>query len=279
MTNKSSLLILFPMQTLENSRLPPKMFSKSEDELSGMESYDLLKKENLLKVKHISNSTGSLNTPKLTGYKKKGHIILKSFLNLSERSASKSPSEDKASKKKSGKSPRYSRHQSEPPDMYSSQTSYESCGKDNELVRQASDSAILVSNRSSMEMLGNDKTPQKSIATPVEQNGEQSDPIASDYKSSSDNATFLLSPATKSKLRCLYAAHTSTPSNLLRKSLASNDYILTPITDDDKSMSPITQSATKMTKAMQVYMLSSIKLTMLLLMLFDPVRIKVNVNC
>lgn len=268
---------------MEGSVLLPKVFSKSKDELSDMDNYETLDPENhedlvqdnLLKVKHISNSTGSLNTPSLAGYKKKSKIVVKSLFNLSERSFmssnSNSPSgENKALKKKCKKvsnsklSLRYSRHQSEPPDMYSSQPSYVNCAEDKQLIRQISDSAIPLTSRSSIELIteGCKNLPETKEQEKDEEKGterqEKSDPIVSEYlnhKSSGENTAFLLSPATKNKLQTLYAAHTSTPSHLLRKSLAVNDYILTPMTDDDKSMSPITQSATKMTKAMQVRVL------------------------
>lgn len=68
-----------------------------------------------------------------------------------------------------------------------------------------------------------------------------------------ESACAHLSPIVRNRFRNVYAVHTSTPSSLLRRSLATNDYMLTPITNnDDRSMSPITQSATKMSKAMQV---------------------------
>ncbi|XP_001599684.2 uncharacterized protein LOC100114766 [Nasonia vitripennis] len=270
--------------TLEGSVLLPKVFSKSKDEISdmdnyetlGSENYEALSQDNLLKVKHMSNSTGSLNTPSLTNYKKKSKIVVKSLFNLSERSFmssnSNSPSsENKASKKKYKKglnsklSLRYSRHHSEPPDMYSSQPCYVNCAEDKELIRQTSESTIPLTSRSSIELIAEDcknqqetKEPQKDEEKGTEPQ-EKSDPAVSEYlnrKTSGESTAFLLSPATKNKLKTLYAAHTSTPSNLLRKSLAVNDYILTPMTDDDKSMSPITQSATKMTKAMQETMMT-----------------------
>ncbi|EFN88118.1 uncharacterized protein LOC105192159 [Harpegnathos saltator] len=82
-------------------------------------------------------------------------------------------------------------------------------------------------------------------------NVETSNEIAPSVEPRTGNACHL-SPIVRNRFRNVYAVHTSTPSSLLRRSLVTNDYILTPITNnDDRSMSPITQSATKMSKAMQ----------------------------
>lgn len=186
---------------------------------------------NLIKTKPMSNSTGSINRQAFC----KKDKVLKSFLNVSESSLSQNCN-SKESPSKLNHSPRHSRHQSEPPNMYSTQFNT----KQDELSRQHSDPVLPTSTTKSNTVEMESPTKENNLRERL------------DSKSSSENAPFLLSPATKSKLRMLYAAHTSTPSNLLRKSLAMNDYVLTPITDDDKSMSPITQSATKMTRAMQV---------------------------
>ncbi|KAJ8664737.1 hypothetical protein QAD02_006399 [Eretmocerus hayati] len=193
----------------------PKVLSKSEDELNAADC-QCDQGSRLLKSKPISSSTGSLHCAK-------PKITLKSYLDVSESETTRTKDEIDLSNPGAGGDEgdqRLSRHQSEPPNMYSSQA----CdNRGDELLRLASDPTI----RSSEDELAS--------------SGEQ----------------LMLSPATKNKLRCLYAAHTSTPSNLLRKSLAlPNDYILTPISDDDKSMSPISQSATKMTKAMQETMMT-----------------------
>lgn len=75
----------------------------------------------------------------------------------------------------------------------------------------------------------------------------------SEYLSYSEKGLYGLSP--QHKLRSVRDIHTSTPSNLLRQSLGCYDHIFTPILNDDNSTSPITQSATKMSRAMQVCML------------------------
>lgn len=208
-----------------------KMFSKSEDELSDAESYEVLSGEpNLLKMKHISNSTGSLNTPFLSSYKKKSKVVFKNFLNLSERSISSSPrgSKSKSSKKKPAEQ-ELLRHHSEPFNVCSLKKTM----KKNEMFRQSSEPSLLSSKQIS---------PESPKISPQGYN----------------KPAVVLSPTTKNKLRSIYAAHTSTPSNLLRKSLAAGDCALTPISDDEKSMSPITQSTSKMTKDMQVRILLSI---------------------
>lgn len=139
--------------------------------------------------------------------------------------------------------------------MYSTQSST----KEDELSRQNSDPMLPISTTKSNTF--------KSESPTTEDNARE----RLNSKSSVGNAPFLPSPATMSKLRMLYTPHTSTPSNLLTKNLVMNDYVLTPITDDDKSMSPITQSATKMTRAMQVklFCMTLFKLNSMYLTLFN----------
>lgn len=136
---------------------------------------------------------------------------------------------------------RISRQLSEPPDMYSSQSTLYETSK-SELFRQNSEPIITAQKATYGNMA--------SITNYIEDNKKIVE--HSKLESQIDSACVHLSPVVKNRLWNVYVAHTSTPSNLLRKSLVTNDYILTPITNNDKSMSPITQSATKMTKAMQV---------------------------
>lgn len=261
---------------LEKSLLQTKvLLSKSDDELS-MENYDT-NNDSLLHTKHISNSTGSLNTPTLRSYKDKRKAILMKFVNINEEQIvqyhdwninksdkgsyidesinSKSSNGDMSlqdsNKELRGENntaintDRLSRHLSEPPDIYSSQsTLYET--SQNELYRQSSEPTFSVSEATHTEMIP--------IAKYSEENKKAVE--HSKMESHSDNACVHLSPVVKNRLWNVYVAHTSTPSNLLRKSLVTNDYMLTPITNNDKSMSPITQSATKMTKAMQETMMT-----------------------
>jgi hypothetical protein len=228
-------------QSLEGSLLLPKLLSKSEDELGDLESYELLAKEGLLKTRQMSSSTGNLEAPatkiktKKLGLKQhqqhqqhqqqqwqtQSKVVLRSFARIGE-----SPVGQETAAPES----RFPRHRSEPPDMYSRQPNREP-----ELARQVSDPAIPI------------REPPSRFERP------ESEPAAARPR---------ISPAiVKARPVGLHAAHTSTPSNLLRKSLAVSEFALTPITDDDQSMSPITQSTTKMTKAMQVgprYPLSSL---------------------
>ncbi|XP_033356792.1 uncharacterized protein LOC117237175 [Bombus vosnesenskii] len=261
---------------LEKSLLQTKvLLSKSDDELS-MENYDT-NNESLLHTKHISNSTGSLNTPTLRSYKDKRKAILMKFVNINEeqivqyhdwninksdkgsyidesinsKSSNANISLQDSNKELRGENNtaintgRLCRQLSEPPDMYSSQsTLYET--SQNELYRQSSEPTFSVSEATHTEMI--------SIANYSEENKKAVE--HSKMESHSDNACVHLSPIVKNRLWNVYVAHTSTPSNLLRKSLVTNDYMLTPITNNDKSMSPITQSATKMTKAMQETMMT-----------------------
>lgn len=262
------------MQNLEKSLLQTKvLLSKSDDELS-MENCDT-NNDSLLHAKHISNSTGSLNTPSLRSYKDKRKALLMRFVNIKEEQmddqyndwdihkSDKGSNIDESINSKSSNAnvslqdfdskeleqdnnitsntARLSRQYSEPPDMYSSQTTlYEI--SENELFRQSSEPTFSVS-----EATHHDMTPLIKRSEDNKKSVEYSI-----LESHTDNACVHLSPVVKNRLWNVYVAHTSTPSNLLRKSLVTNDYMLTPITNNDKSMSPITQSATKMTKAMQV---------------------------
>ena len=258
---------------LEKSLLQKKvLFSKSDDELS-MENCDT-NNDSLLHTKHISNSTGSLNTPTLRNYKDKRKAMLMRFVNIKEEQTSEKDQEwsiDKTNDSRISKiedenaslaeritirelrrddntsinPDRPSRQLSEPPDMYSSQAaSYET--RENELVRQSSEPTLSKSKATDVGMT--------SFSKNFEGNKKLLGPSKMELRT--DNACSHLSPIVKNRLWNVYVAHTSTPSNLLRKSLVTNDYMLTPITNNDKSMSPITQSATKMTKAMQETMMT-----------------------
>ncbi|XP_012287823.1 uncharacterized protein LOC105703758 [Orussus abietinus] len=265
---------------LEKSLGPSKtLFSKSDDELSA-DSCDLLGSENLLQVKHISNSTGSINTPTMTTYKSKQKVMLMSFVNINEEdNQSFDSGGEKSSSRKiedesmrssplrrwMGKSKvslksddglssktrslqdisthcdvRISRQLSEPPNMYSSEY-YLNLGS--ELVRQSSNPVFPVSRTSNNEVIFTPVASMPELKSVRSQS--KIEPVISKTPIKSATVT------SKSRFRTAFSAHTSTPSNLLRQSLASSDCLLTPITGDDKSMSPITQSATKMSKAMQ----------------------------
>ncbi|XP_031844081.1 uncharacterized protein LOC116431995 [Nomia melanderi] len=269
---------------LEKSMLDTKvLFSKSDDELS-MENCDTNNDSSLLHTKHISNSTGSLNTPTLRNYKDKRKAMLMRFADIKEEkpdekyydwSLNNSSKRDKESSDindsifsniddgsislheerfKTGNSKhdsdtvsnimRLSRQLSEPPDMYSSQNTLYET-RENELVRQSSEPTLSMSKTANVDMIS---------SKCFEDNKKPL--VQSKMELNSDSACVHLSPIVKNRLWNVYVTHTSTPSNLLRKSLVTNDYMLTPITNNDKSMSPITQSATKMTKAMQETMMT-----------------------
>lgn len=145
------------------------------------------------------------------------------------------------------------RQLSEPSDMYSAHGVVHRCDRslttnDSELVRQKSEPTLPFVARPDVR--------QDDISSPLETcipSVEMSSETAPSVEPRVGSACTHLSPIVRSRFRNVYAVHTSTPSSLLRRSLATNDYILTPITNnDDRSMSPITQSATKMSKAMQV---------------------------
>ncbi|XP_076751646.1 uncharacterized protein LOC143423898 [Xylocopa sonorina] len=263
---------------LEKSLLQTKvMLSKSDDELS-MENCDT-NNDSFLRTKHISNSTGSLNTPILRSYKDKRKAMLMRFVNIKEeqiddryhdwsmhksdkgsyinesidsKTSDTNVSLQDFNSKELGQDDdtatntvRLSRHLSEPPDIYSSHSIL--CEtNENKLLRQSSEPTFTTSKTTGVDIPSLPKCPESNENTVEHSNME----------SQTDNACVHLSPVVKNRLWNVYVAHTSTPSNLLRKSLVTNDYMLTPITNSDKSMSPITQSATKMTKAMQETMMT-----------------------
>ncbi|XP_033340525.2 uncharacterized protein LOC117228697 [Megalopta genalis] len=259
------------------------LFSKSDDELS-MDNCDMSNDSSLLHTKHISNSTGSLNTPTLRNYKDKRKAMFIKFADIKEEKSderyhnwSLNNSVKKCERNSCANDSifsnigdettsfheeqfkidnsrcdsntvtnivRLSRQLSEPPDMYSSQsTLYET--RENELVRQNSEPTLSISKTTNVDVISSKYFEDNK--KPLEHSKIELHP---------DNARVHLSPIVKNRLWNIYGTHTSTPSNLLRKSLATNDYMLTPITNNDKSMSPITQSATKMTKAMQETMMT-----------------------
>ncbi|XP_017890259.1 rho GTPase-activating protein 19-like [Ceratina calcarata] len=260
---------------LEKSLLKRKvLLSKSDDELS-IENSDTTT-DSLIHAKHISNSTGSLNTPMLRKYKDKKAVFMR-FVNIKEEQVddqyhdwntcnsekgsyidesvnSKASDEDASlqqrinstgsNKDTASDTLRLSRQSSEPPNMYSQQDSLHETDQ-NSLHRQCSEPTFSTL----------DKTSNEDAECPSKLPENKRMLGHSKVESQIDNACVHMSPVVKNRLWNVYVAHTSTPSNLLRKSLVTNDYMLTPITNNDKSMSPITQSATKMTKAMQVYML------------------------
>lgn len=134
---------------------------------------------------------------------------------------------------------------SEPFEIYSTHSSIDGCDSplrnNSELIRQNSAPVL------TLAAMRNVQTSLKAL------NAKSSETTSSIELPAEGGCTHnLQSPIVKNRFRNVYAVHTSTPSSLLRRSLATNDYILTPLTNNDKSMSPITQSATKMTKAMQV---------------------------
>ncbi|KAK2584158.1 hypothetical protein KPH14_006589 [Odynerus spinipes] len=267
--------------SLEKPFLPKTHFSKSDDELN-IENSDV-HSDNLVRTKHISSSTGSLNTPTALVYKGKRKIMLMSFVNISDKQTDEESQEIRSKKSSSKQKKAYvnnsanyktadgstflqdessndgdtdkiadssgalrlSRQSSEPPNMYSSQIIPDV--SNSELIRQNSEPVFPISRRTNIEVV---YTPRN---TGVDTKSSESTLKSESY---TENACSYPSPMVKNRFWNIYAAHTSTPSNLLRRSLAANDYILTPITNNDKSMSPITQSATKMTKAMQETMMT-----------------------
>lgn len=267
-------------QSLEKSLLPPKaLFSKSDEELS-IDSYEPLEGDNLLHVKQISSSTGSLATPSLGHFKPNKKVVLVNFMNISEEKAErgerngetsshwtfkafgKAKSEPLPGKTKTKASSlqdiniattkvRFSRQLSEP-GVCSTKTESEST--ENDLVRQNSDPVFPVTRKPNIEIVFSPTSSMPDLKSEI-----SPEKLLAETSTSSKTSTYS-PPTAMSKFWNSYTAHTSTPAkNLFRKSLAAaaaaaNECLLTPIPNNDKSMSPITQSTTKMSKAMQVRM-------------------------
>ncbi|XP_034948153.1 uncharacterized protein RhoGAP54D [Chelonus insularis] len=248
-----------------------KLFSKSDDELS-MDSFGSFENGNLINSKHISNSTGSINSP-IGGQKEKKKILMNFIDRYKDRdsdTSGKSPKKKSSTPKNSSigssKSPKkvssksieknktvesnklslsditnqVRRYNSESAEMYSSPNSPSTIEED-ESVDQESGSYVRGTIAPNFKIIF---TPSKSL----HDTGSGPSRIKA-LKGSS--------PSTVNKPWYVRGGtHTSTPSDLLRRNLASNEYGLTPIANSDKSMSPITQSTSKMTKAMQETMMT-----------------------
>ena len=161
---------------------------------------------------------------------------------------------------------RLARHNSEPPDMYSSRNVQKDGNKmDNNLTRQHSDSLFAVSRKPNIEIVYTPENARdeddKTKVTRKTSSSQSSDSMRESRNDLDPTTTIGMSPIVKNKFWNVHAAHTSTPSDLLRRNMANGDYVLTPITSSDSSMSPITQSTSKMSKAMQVRMFLIISLT------------------
>ncbi|XP_035737732.1 uncharacterized protein LOC118448498 [Vespa mandarinia] len=270
--------------SLEKPFFQKTRFTKSDDEFN-LENSDS-HTNNLIRTKHISNSTGSLNEPTASIYKDKRKAMLVGLVNITDNKRTNEQSINKESSPKqnksyvnnsgsykttnrstflqedsfndgdtekisnlSGTTLKLSRQSSEPPDMYSSQITTNKVDS-SELIRQYSEPVFPISRRKNIEVACKSRITQDVVDA-------KSSELTIKSESFTENACSYPSPIVKNRFWNVYAAHTSTPSNLLRRSLVANDYILTPITNnDDKSMSPITQSATKMTKAMQETMMT-----------------------
>ncbi|XP_074107938.1 uncharacterized protein LOC141533136 [Cotesia typhae] len=245
-----------------------KSLSKSEDELS-TDSFISLDNDNLNHSKCKSDRADCLSTPSIGRKNKKKLVVLdldtendsickespvayqEGLLDIMKSSENVCITSDKSTGEvnelKSKEQPllditnNIRRHNSEPSDVYSSK----------ELVDKSPTTSI---SSKSDSVLPTKSSPNNEIST-MPGFSEISKPVSSYSKKSSTKGNSS-SPKLKTKLWLAHsAAYTSTPSDLLRRNLPS-DYGLTPITSNDKSMSPITQSATKMTKAMQETMMT-----------------------
>lgn len=257
------------VQKLEESLLPTRaLLSKSNDELS-TENCDTTNND-LLCVKHVSNSIDSLKDETLTNCKVKRKLCIQSKRNKSDKqdlpesdakqclgsmelgSNASLQEIDPITACNNGQcdSGKLTRQHSEPSDMYSA---HNTVIDDDNSLPMANDGELVRQNSEPTLALAATPDAQSSSLKACTVNVKPPETASSDEPHAEDACTHdTQSPIVKNRFRTVYAVHTSTPSSLLRRNLATNDYILTPITNNDKSMSPITQSATKMTKAMQV---------------------------
>lgn len=237
------------MQTFQKSIVHPKrLFSKSDDELS-VENFDI-NNGNLMLSKPFSNSVDNISN--LTG---RNSNELNNFVNIQNNEVDnhcqpcdeqqfsidskhsiKFPKNDETIQNNSSKSHsskllnrKVRRYNSEPIDMF---TSRKDIDESNCLIEHKTYKHSFTSRKTNFEVVF---TPKNPISKIKYNNSLQKNNIVCPNTS----------PMAKNKFWNVYGAHTSTPS------LANREYGLTPAATD-KSMSPISRSTTKMTKAMQV---------------------------
>lgn len=187
-----------------------------------------------------SNSTGDLATPPQSSFKNSYTGVNEETHDTSSSSRSSSKSRKELLKKSlSRHSGRLSRHSSEPPNMFSS---IESPEPSNELMRQNSEPICCLNSNSHVKV----------VYTPPKAKLEESERRSKDSSRKSGSLGRGSPVPHIAKIWNHGKAHTSTPSDFLRRNMPECNF--TPMTDDEKSMSPITQSTAKMTKAMQVCM-------------------------
>ncbi|XP_020299111.1 rho GTPase-activating protein gacM-like isoform X2 [Pseudomyrmex gracilis] len=255
---------------LEDSMLPSRMLlSKSNDELS-TENCNTTDND-FLHSKHINSNSNNLTNEVLMSFDVQDKVDDRS-INVGEKSDDKNThhnTEDSSnsmqiylnrsvqnsnvmiSDDRRSDIDKLTRTINEPHDIYST-CNVINCGNlsvtDDIFVRQNSES-VFASTAMPNVQITSSKTRASSIKSPEIVTNDEPYP-------GSSCAHSLQSPIIRNRFKNVYSVHTSTPSSLLRQSLATNDYISTPNTNNDKSMSPITQSATKMTKAMQETMMT-----------------------
>lgn len=254
------------MQKLEDSMLSSRMLlSKSNDELS-TENCNTTDND-FLHSKHINSNSNNFKNEVVTSFDVQNKLDDRS-MNAIEKSDDKNTQQDAENSSNSmqiylNKSVQNSNVMiiddrrsdidkltqkiNEPHDMYST-CNVINCNlsvTDSTFVRQNSESVFASVVMPNVQITSS-KTCASNIKSPETVTNEEP-------YSGSSCAHSLQSPIIRNRFKNIYSVHTSTPSSLLRRSLVTNDYISTPNTNDDKSMSPITQSATKMTKAMQVF--------------------------
>ncbi|KAK0182955.1 hypothetical protein PV327_001035 [Microctonus hyperodae] len=230
---------------------PKRLFSKSDDELS-VENFDI-NNGNLMLSKHFSNSADNISN--LTD---RNPNELKNFVNIqndevdnhcqpcdeqqssiNSKHSTKILKNDETTQNNSSKSHnsklldrKVRRYNSEPIDMFTSRNEVDGS---NFLIEKTYKPSFNP-RKSNFEVVF---TPKNPISKIKYNNSLQKNNIACANTS----------PAAKNKFWNVYGAHTSTPS------LANREYRLTPAVTD-KSMSPISRSTTKMTKAMQETMMT-----------------------
>ncbi|KAK0164651.1 hypothetical protein PV328_003250 [Microctonus aethiopoides] len=241
------------VETFQKSIVHPKrLFSKSDDELS-VENFDI-NTGNLMLSKQFSNSADNISN--LTG---RNSNELNNFVNIQNNEVDnhcqpcdehqssidskhsiKFPKNDEIIQNNSSKNDnskllnrKVRRYNSEPIDMF---TSRKEIDESNCLIEHKTYKRSFTSRKTNFEVVF---TPNNPISKTKYNNSLQKNNIVCPNTS----------PMAKNKFWNVYGAHTSTPS------LANREYGLTPAATD-KSMSPISRSTTKMTKAMQETMMT-----------------------
>ncbi|XP_063992154.1 uncharacterized protein LOC135170350 [Diachasmimorpha longicaudata] len=255
--NKSSSEENIISSTHEELALPSKkLFSKSDDELSS-DSFTI-DNDNLMHSKHMSSSTGSLDTS--TSIKKTKKTKWKDFVRLREASDDdECVNTSKERLESSGKTTRSLTTISENGKAEGEDLEDGAVKEDKQVRRYNSEPCDMHSNlevESQQSQVNNSDPVISMLQRPKIELVFTPRTLESNSSVDKDHGCHT-SPVVKYKFWNCHSAHTSTPADILRRNLANGEACgVTPIKKNDKSMSPITKSTAKMPRSMQETMMT-----------------------